>query len=101
MTFRVQKRGGSKQVRFKQLGSKQVGFKQLGVKQVGFKQLGHGVETGVHGVHDEKRIWFEVELPGAQGDCEAEVFQVYTTMYEEWRRQTFGCCKDTAAEWVG
>ncbi|GKC19301.1 zinc finger, CCHC-type containing protein [Tanacetum coccineum] len=72
----VQKHGGSKQVGFKQLGSKQVGFKQLGVKQVGFKQLGPGVETGVHGVHDEKRVWFEVELQGAQGDREAEVFQV-------------------------
>nr|GEY56553.1 zinc finger, CCHC-type [Tanacetum cinerariifolium] len=38
-----------------------------GSKQVGFKQLGLGVKTGVHGVHDEKRIWFEVELQGAQG----------------------------------
>nr|GEY20020.1 zinc finger, CCHC-type [Tanacetum cinerariifolium] len=56
----VQKHGGSKQVGLKQLGSKQVGFKQVGVKQVGFKQLGPGVEIGVHGVHDEKRVWFEV-----------------------------------------
>ncbi|GJY57384.1 hypothetical protein Tco_0456499, partial [Tanacetum coccineum] len=40
---------------------------------VGFKQLGPGVEIGVHGVQDEKRIWFEVELQGAQGDREAEV----------------------------
>ncbi|GJX55293.1 hypothetical protein Tco_0285190 [Tanacetum coccineum] len=61
----VQKHGGSKQVRLKQLGSKQVGFKQLGHKQVGFKQLGPGVETGFHGVQDEKRVWFEVELQGA------------------------------------
>ncbi|GJR77801.1 zinc finger, CCHC-type containing protein [Tanacetum coccineum] len=76
MTFGVQKHGGSKQVGLKQLGSKQVGFKQLGHKQVGFKQLGPGVETGVHGVQDEKRVWFEVELQGAQGDREAEVFQV-------------------------
>ncbi|GJX97589.1 reverse transcriptase domain-containing protein [Tanacetum coccineum] len=72
----VQKHGGSKQVGLKQLGSKQVGFKQLGHKQVGFKQLGPGVETGVHGVQDAKRVWFEVELQGAQGDREAEVFQV-------------------------
>ncbi|GKA35322.1 hypothetical protein Tco_0721813 [Tanacetum coccineum] len=72
----VQKHGGSKQVGLKQLGSKQVGFKQLGHKQVGFKQLGPGVETGFHGVQDEKRVWFEVELQGAQGDREAEVFQV-------------------------
>ncbi|GJT03475.1 hypothetical protein Tco_0824644 [Tanacetum coccineum] len=50
--------------------------KHEGSKQVGFKQLGPGVETGVHGVHDEKRVWFEVELQGAQGDREAEVFQV-------------------------
>ncbi|GJU84744.1 hypothetical protein Tco_1292290 [Tanacetum coccineum] len=53
MTFGVQKHGGSKQVGLKQLSSKQIGFKQLGHKQVGFKQLDHGVETGVHGVHDE------------------------------------------------
>ncbi|GKE64863.1 hypothetical protein Tco_1519024, partial [Tanacetum coccineum] len=51
MTFGVQKHGGSKQV----------GLNQLGFKQVGFKQLGPGVETGVHGVHDEKRVWFELE----------------------------------------
>nr|GEY13711.1 hypothetical protein [Tanacetum cinerariifolium] len=44
----------------------------VGLKQVGFKQLGFGVETGVHGVHDEKRVWFEVELQGAQGDHEAK-----------------------------
>nr|GEW29327.1 hypothetical protein [Tanacetum cinerariifolium] len=45
-------------------------------KQVEFKELGSGVETGVYGVHDEKRVWFEVELQGAQRDHEAEVFQV-------------------------
>ncbi|GKF43056.1 hypothetical protein Tco_0126398, partial [Tanacetum coccineum] len=67
---------GSKQVGFKQLGHKQVGFKQLGHKQVGFKQLGPGVETRVHEVQDEKRVWFEVELQGAQWDHEAEFFQV-------------------------
>nr|GFB19025.1 zinc finger, CCHC-type [Tanacetum cinerariifolium] len=44
--------------------------KHEGSKQVGFKQL------GVHGVHVKKRVWFEVELQGAQGDREAEVFQV-------------------------
>ncbi|GKC33439.1 hypothetical protein Tco_1040733 [Tanacetum coccineum] len=52
------------------------GCKHGGSKQVGFKQLGPGVETGFHGVHDEKRVWFEVELQGAQGDRKAEVFQV-------------------------
>nr|GEW25568.1 retrovirus-related Pol polyprotein from transposon TNT 1-94 [Tanacetum cinerariifolium] len=57
-------------------GSKQVEFKQLGHKKVGFKQLGPGVEKGVHGVHDEKRVWFEVELQRAQRDGEAKVFQV-------------------------
>ncbi|GKB01140.1 hypothetical protein Tco_0829184 [Tanacetum coccineum] len=76
MTFGVQKHGGSKQVGLKQLGSKQVGFKQLGHKQVGFKQPGTGVETGVHRVQDEKHVWFEVELQGAQGNHEAEFFQV-------------------------
>ncbi|GKA26872.1 hypothetical protein Tco_0712981 [Tanacetum coccineum] len=50
--------------------------KHGGSKQVGFKQLSPGVETRVHGVHDEKRVWFEVKLQGAQGDREAEVFQV-------------------------
>ncbi|GJW52544.1 hypothetical protein Tco_0096629 [Tanacetum coccineum] len=49
----VQKHGGSKQIRLKQLGSKQVGFKQLGQKQVRFKQLGPGVETGFHGVSND------------------------------------------------
>ncbi|GKC87631.1 zinc finger, CCHC-type containing protein, partial [Tanacetum coccineum] len=76
MTFGVQNHGGSKQVRLKQLGSKQVGFKQLGHKQVGFKQLGPGVETGIQGVHVDKRVWFEVQLQGAQGNRKAEVFQV-------------------------
>ncbi|GKB28345.1 hypothetical protein Tco_0867746 [Tanacetum coccineum] len=66
----------SKQVRLKQLGSKQVGLKQLGHKKVGFKQLGHGVKKGVHEVQVEKHVWFEVELHGAQGDREAEIFQV-------------------------
>ena len=56
-------------------GSKQVGFKQIGQKQVGFKQLGLGVKTRVHGVHVQKRVWFEVKLQGAQENCEAEVIQ--------------------------
>ncbi|GKA97052.1 zinc finger, CCHC-type containing protein [Tanacetum coccineum] len=61
--------------------------KHGGSKQVGFKQLGPGVKTGVHGVHDEKRVWFEVELQGAQGDREAEVFQVSnddTAVAQRW-----------------
>ncbi|GKB81044.1 hypothetical protein Tco_0947939 [Tanacetum coccineum] len=41
-----------------------------GSKQVGLKQL------GFHGVQDEKRVWFELELREAQGDHEAEVFRV-------------------------
>nr|GEU63583.1 zinc finger, CCHC-type [Tanacetum cinerariifolium] len=49
--------------------------KHRGSKQVGFKQLSPGVETGVHGVHDEKNVWFEVKLQGAQRDHKAEVFQ--------------------------
>ncbi|GJT37029.1 hypothetical protein Tco_0936894 [Tanacetum coccineum] len=76
MTFGVQNHRGSKQVGLKQLGSKQVGFKQLGQKQFGFKQLGPSVKTGFHRVQDVKCVWFEVELHGAQGDREAEVFQV-------------------------
>nr|GEY09253.1 transcription factor MYB39 [Tanacetum cinerariifolium] len=46
--------------------------KHGGSKQFGFKQLGPGVETGVHEVHDEKHVWFEVELQGAQGDRKVE-----------------------------
>ncbi|GKE84317.1 hypothetical protein Tco_1558059, partial [Tanacetum coccineum] len=49
---------------------------KLGHKQVGFKQLGLGVKTGVHRVQVEKRVWFDVELHGAQGNRKAEVFQV-------------------------
>ncbi|GJX19749.1 hypothetical protein Tco_0222426 [Tanacetum coccineum] len=49
--------------------------KHGGSKQVGFKQLGPSVETGVHGVLDEKHVWLKVELQGAQGYHEAEVFQ--------------------------
>ncbi|GKA50571.1 hypothetical protein Tco_0743644 [Tanacetum coccineum] len=60
----------------KHVDSKQVGFKQLGVKQVGLKQLGPGFKIGVHGVKVDKRVWFEVELQGAQGNREAEVFHV-------------------------
>nr|GEW72649.1 WRKY transcription factor 7 [Tanacetum cinerariifolium] len=37
--------------------------KHRGSKQVGFKKLGPGVETRVHGVHDEKRVWFEDKHP--------------------------------------
>nr|GEV49432.1 zinc finger, CCHC-type [Tanacetum cinerariifolium] len=92
----VQKHGGSKQVGlkklvgFKQLGVKQVGFKQLGVKQVGFKQLGPSVETGVHRVHDEKRVWFEVELQGAKGIVKLRFF-----------RSTQQCVKSGVAKHLG
>nr|GEZ75469.1 hypothetical protein [Tanacetum cinerariifolium] len=72
----IQKYGGSKKVGLKQLGSKQVGFKQLSHKQVRFIQLGIVFETVFHGVQNEKHVWFEVKLQGAQGDREAEVFQV-------------------------
>nr|GEV88979.1 copia protein [Tanacetum cinerariifolium] len=33
------------------------------------------LKGGIHGVHDEKHVWFKVELQGAQRDLEAEVFQ--------------------------
>ncbi|GKC29127.1 hypothetical protein Tco_1036421 [Tanacetum coccineum] len=56
--------------------SKQVGFKHRGHKQVGFRQLGLGVETGVHGLQVDKRVWFEVELQGALGNRKADVFSV-------------------------
>nr|GEX93910.1 glutathione S-transferase T3-like isoform X1 [Tanacetum cinerariifolium] len=85
----VQKHEGSKQDGLKQLGFKQVGFKQLGHKQVGFKQLGPGVETGFHGVQDEKRVWFKVELQGAQGDREVEVFKVSNDDTPVAQRRTF------------
>nr|GEX23308.1 retrovirus-related Pol polyprotein from transposon TNT 1-94 [Tanacetum cinerariifolium] len=76
-------KGGSRQVGFKKLGSKQVGFKQLGLKQVRIKQLGLGVETRAHGVQIDKCVWFEVELQGAQGDCEDEVFGVNVADYKK------------------
>ncbi|GJX04545.1 zinc finger, CCHC-type containing protein [Tanacetum coccineum] len=63
--------------------------KHGGSKQVGFKQLGHGVETGVHGVHDEKCVWFEVELHGAQEDREAEIFQGYISRIEDTTMSTY------------
>ncbi|GKA41100.1 hypothetical protein Tco_0733693 [Tanacetum coccineum] len=45
----------------------------LKAKVMTFGVQKHG---GVHEVHDEKRVWFEVELQGAQRDREAEDFQV-------------------------
>ncbi|GKC57100.1 hypothetical protein Tco_1084698 [Tanacetum coccineum] len=47
--------------------------KHRGSKQVGFKKLGPCVKTGVHGVHVQKCVWFEVELQGAQKNHEDEV----------------------------
>ncbi|GKF08853.1 hypothetical protein Tco_0043077 [Tanacetum coccineum] len=46
--------------------------KHGGSKQVGFKQLGPGVETRLHGVQNEKRVWLRWNCR----DHEAEVFQV-------------------------
>nr|GEY80891.1 leucine-rich repeat protein [Tanacetum cinerariifolium] len=45
----------------------------LEAKAMTFGGRNHG---GVHGVQVEKRVWFEVELQGAQGDREAKVFWV-------------------------
>nr|GEW33163.1 hypothetical protein [Tanacetum cinerariifolium] len=45
----------------------------FGRKSDDFGVQKHG---GVHGVQYEKRVWFEVELQGAQGDHKDEVFQV-------------------------
>ncbi|GJS94730.1 hypothetical protein Tco_0801698 [Tanacetum coccineum] len=45
-------------------------------KQKGCKQLGPDIKTRIHGVHDQKHVWFEVELQGAQGNREAKVIQV-------------------------
>nr|GEW15272.1 hypothetical protein [Tanacetum cinerariifolium] len=84
--------------------------KHGGSKQVGFKQLGLGVETGVHGVLDEKRVWFEVELQGR--DREAEVFQEkeYQTgwkiktgnvFYSCNQRSTQQCMKSEVAKHLG
>ncbi|GKA97474.1 zinc finger, CCHC-type containing protein [Tanacetum coccineum] len=80
--------------------------KHGGSKQVGFKQLGPSVEIGVHGLHDEKRVWFEVELQGAQGDREAEVFQVGNddTAVAQTRledKSTQQCMKSGVAKYLG
>ncbi|GJU94763.1 hypothetical protein Tco_1319519 [Tanacetum coccineum] len=92
--------------------------------KVGVKQLGPGVETGIHEVHDEKRVLFKVELQGAHGDREAEVFQVSnddTAVAQRWledkqpKKKTNTDCLvkeqekecqtdqdgDTVAEWSG
>ncbi|GJT07096.1 zinc finger, CCHC-type containing protein [Tanacetum coccineum] len=80
--------------------------KHGGSKQVGFNQLGPGVETGVHGVQVEKRVWFEVELHRAQGDHEAEVFQVSnddTAVAQRWLedKSTQQCMKSVVAKHLG
>ncbi|GKE25911.1 hypothetical protein Tco_1441295 [Tanacetum coccineum] len=49
--------------------------KHGGTKQVGFKQLGPCVKAGIHGVHVQKCVWFEVGLQGAQENREAKVIQ--------------------------
>nr|GEV19204.1 hypothetical protein [Tanacetum cinerariifolium] len=46
-----------------------------GSKQVEFKKLGHDVKTRIHGVHFQKRVWFDVKLYGALENHEAEVIQ--------------------------
>nr|GEY79969.1 zinc finger, CCHC-type [Tanacetum cinerariifolium] len=40
------------------------------------KQLGLGVKTGIHEVHVDDRVWFELELQRAQGNHETKVFHV-------------------------
>ncbi|GKC60742.1 hypothetical protein Tco_1088340 [Tanacetum coccineum] len=40
---------------------------------LGILSLGGSWKTRFHGVQDEKRVWFELELRKAQGDHEAEV----------------------------
>ncbi|GJT17173.1 hypothetical protein Tco_0875879 [Tanacetum coccineum] len=72
--------------------------KHGGSKQVGFKQLGPCVEIRVHGEHDEKCVWFEVELQGAQGDHEAEVFQVSNDDTAMAQRRLYGLSKIFWAE---
>ncbi|GJU28659.1 zinc finger, CCHC-type containing protein [Tanacetum coccineum] len=51
------------------------------------RAFSHLIPLRVHGVHDEKRVWFEVELQGAQWDREAEVFMVSnndTAVAQRW-----------------
>ncbi|GJV51245.1 zinc finger, CCHC-type containing protein [Tanacetum coccineum] len=63
------------------------------------------VNTRVHGVHDEKRVWFEVELHGAQGDREAEVFQVsnddiaVAQRWLQWLKDGKGAGKEISDWW--
>nr|GEV98416.1 retrovirus-related Pol polyprotein from transposon TNT 1-94 [Tanacetum cinerariifolium] len=49
--------------------------KHRGSKQVGFKKLGPSVQTGVHRVHHEKRVWFEVELQELKGIVKLRFFR--------------------------
>ncbi|GJY62225.1 zinc finger, CCHC-type containing protein [Tanacetum coccineum] len=62
--------------------------KHGGSKQVGFKQLGFSVETGIHGAHVHKRVWFEVELQGDQGNREAKIFQHEMNNEFGWKIET-------------
>nr|GEW85755.1 retrovirus-related Pol polyprotein from transposon TNT 1-94 [Tanacetum cinerariifolium] len=71
----LEKEGYTMKMRMRRIQVIKVGFKQLGHKQVGFKQLGPSFKAGVHGVHVDKCVWFEEELPEAQGNHEAQVFQ--------------------------
>nr|GEV14457.1 zinc finger, CCHC-type [Tanacetum cinerariifolium] len=54
------------------------GLKKVGIDGVKVLEFFNcpGPLQGVHRVHDEKYVWFEVELQGAQGDREAKVFLV-------------------------
>ncbi|GJZ64982.1 hypothetical protein Tco_0621678 [Tanacetum coccineum] len=79
----VQKHGGSKQVGFKQLGPAPPPRCQDHTPPPATSPPA----APLHGVMMKKRVWFEVELQGAQRDREAEVFQVSnddTAVAQRW-----------------
>ncbi|GJY45291.1 hypothetical protein Tco_0434354 [Tanacetum coccineum] len=57
--------------------------KHGGSKQVGFKQLGHGVEIGVHGVHDENVFGLRWNCRELKGIVKLRFFRL-VTMILQW-----------------
>ncbi|GKB45895.1 hypothetical protein Tco_0896648, partial [Tanacetum coccineum] len=75
--------------------------KHGGSKQVGFKQLGPGVETGVHGVLDEKLVLIEVELQGAQGDHDTAVARRQLKDKQPEEKTNMDCLEEWVAKNLG
>nr|GEX29438.1 zinc finger, CCHC-type [Tanacetum cinerariifolium] len=107
----VQKHEGSKQVGLKQLDSKQVS-NNLVLNKLGSNNLILVLKQESMEYRMKNMFGLRWNCRELKGIVKLRFFrlvtitlqwlkdEVYTTMYEEWGRQTFGCCRDTAAEWV-